>query len=375
MKNALQHYSKRVADGSKIVQFMKSLPEHDQTALATSMIPGVGDVMGVRADARNMIDNPDQRTFLNAALMAAGAIPFIPSRSQAKAASNAVQGGIDAYHASPHNFDKFSMGSIGTGEGNQTYGHGLYFSENPDVTDEYYEEFSDGLGFLVDGAASGDLSRLEANAMEAASSGKLSEYIGGLENQLSKAKIKNAGGGRFRENLSVYEDAISFSKGLDGKVVTPAKATRYKVKIDASPDDLLDWDTPISEQSDNVKSAVGKYLDDFSGADKEKILGANPLGGDIYEIEPKINTMRKRGALAPFDWDEMYRLSPNIAESLLSKGIKGVRYKDGFSRGVKGGTSNYVVFDEDIISIAKKYGIPPVIVATMLGRANREDET
>ena len=96
MKNALQHYSKRVADGSKIVQFMKSLPEHDQTALATSMIPGVGDVLGVRADARNMIDNPDQRTFLNAALMAAGAIPFIPSRSQAKAASNAVQGGIDS---------------------------------------------------------------------------------------------------------------------------------------------------------------------------------------------------------------------------------------------------------------------------------------
>jgi len=86
----------RLVDGSQIMNYLGQLPSHDQAALATSMIPGVGDVLGLRADARNMIDNPDQRTFLNAALMAAGAIPFIPSRSQAKAASNAVQGGIDS---------------------------------------------------------------------------------------------------------------------------------------------------------------------------------------------------------------------------------------------------------------------------------------
>ena len=41
--------------------------------------------------------------------------------------------GITAYHGTPHDFDKFSMDSIGTGEGAQAYGHGLYFAESEDV--------------------------------------------------------------------------------------------------------------------------------------------------------------------------------------------------------------------------------------------------
>ena len=38
--------------------------------------------------------------------------------------------GIRAYHGSPHDFDKFDLSKIGTGEGAQAYGHGLYFAEN-----------------------------------------------------------------------------------------------------------------------------------------------------------------------------------------------------------------------------------------------------
>ena len=49
---------------------------------------------------------------------------------------------ISAGHASPHNFDRFSMDKIGTGEGAQVFGHGLYFAENPRVVDEYYENFN-----------------------------------------------------------------------------------------------------------------------------------------------------------------------------------------------------------------------------------------
>jgi hypothetical protein len=49
---------------------------------------------------------------------------------------------ISAGHASPHEFERFSMDKIGTGEGAQVYGHGLYFAENPRVVDEYYENFN-----------------------------------------------------------------------------------------------------------------------------------------------------------------------------------------------------------------------------------------
>lgn len=39
--------------------------------------------------------------------------------------------GIRAFHGSPHDFERFSMGKIGTGEGEQVQGHGLYFSKDP----------------------------------------------------------------------------------------------------------------------------------------------------------------------------------------------------------------------------------------------------
>ncbi len=41
--------------------------------------------------------------------------------------------GMTTYHGSPHLFNKFRMDKIGTGEGAQAYGHGLYFAENPAV--------------------------------------------------------------------------------------------------------------------------------------------------------------------------------------------------------------------------------------------------
>src|SRR5580765_7610443 len=46
-------------------------------------------------------------------------------------------GGIRAFHGSPHSFDRFDLSKIGTGEGAQAYGHGLYFAENEGVAKGY----------------------------------------------------------------------------------------------------------------------------------------------------------------------------------------------------------------------------------------------
>src|SRR4249919_722721 len=46
-------------------------------------------------------------------------------------------GAIRAWHGSPHDFDRFDMSKIGTGEGAQAYGHGLYFAENKRVAEDY----------------------------------------------------------------------------------------------------------------------------------------------------------------------------------------------------------------------------------------------
>lgn len=45
--------------------------------------------------------------------------------------------GLTAFHGSPHRFSKFDASKIGTGEGAQAYGHGLYFAENPEIAGQY----------------------------------------------------------------------------------------------------------------------------------------------------------------------------------------------------------------------------------------------
>lgn len=44
-----------------------------------------------------------------------------------------------AYHGTPHNFEKFDLGAIGSGEGAQAHGWGLYFAENKKVAERYRE--------------------------------------------------------------------------------------------------------------------------------------------------------------------------------------------------------------------------------------------
>lgn len=43
----------------------------------------------------------------------------------------------DAFHGTPHQFDKFSTDKIGTGEGNQVFGWGLYFTDLEDIAHHY----------------------------------------------------------------------------------------------------------------------------------------------------------------------------------------------------------------------------------------------
>lgn len=53
--------------------------------------------------------------------------------------SLAMQRGMVAFHGTPHKFDKFSLEAIGTGEGAQAYGWGLYFAGKRDIA-EYYRD-------------------------------------------------------------------------------------------------------------------------------------------------------------------------------------------------------------------------------------------
>lgn len=78
---------------------------------------------------RNVLSNisPEAMHAANFLVPGAKALPRVPNP-------------IKAYHGSPHDFDKFDLSKIGTGEGSQAYGHGLYFAEHPGVAMAYKQE-------------------------------------------------------------------------------------------------------------------------------------------------------------------------------------------------------------------------------------------
>ena len=47
-----------------------------------------------------------------------------------------------AWHGSPHDFDTFDLGAIGTGDGNQVHGWGLYFAKDKKVSKQYKDVLS-----------------------------------------------------------------------------------------------------------------------------------------------------------------------------------------------------------------------------------------
>src|SRR6188768_661108 len=74
------------------------------------------------------------------ALTAMGGSAALPAET------NALRMGIKAYHGSPHDFERFDSSKIGTGEGAQAYGHGLYFAEREGVAKDYRDKLSGARG-------------------------------------------------------------------------------------------------------------------------------------------------------------------------------------------------------------------------------------
>lgn len=131
----------------------------DMSALATSPVPVVGDAVGIGADAYRYATDPSSRTPLNFGLTALSAIPFLPplvsaglgkfAQSQGKTLSAPSmtgparnQAGAIVYHGSPHKFDAFDSSKIGTGEGKQQQGIGMYLAESEKVAQKYADKES-----------------------------------------------------------------------------------------------------------------------------------------------------------------------------------------------------------------------------------------
>lgn len=224
---------------------------------------------------------------------------------------------LTAHHGTPHKVDKFTTAKIGTGEGAQVYGWGLYFAENPKVAEEYAKNVKD--WNKVDGINTklGDLSR-EMDAIRNA---------GGSWNKGYEA--------RGEELRSEYDRLMSDKLTGSGR--------KYTVSINAEPEELLNWDKPLSEQSEKVKAAAGKYFDAFvdESVRQAKEAGVqfpnrqyfydNTMPTVFYDWLAKERYMA--GSQHPEWMAGMGINSARVAsETLASLGIKGIRFLDQGSR-------------------------------------------
>jgi hypothetical protein len=239
---------------------------------------------------------------------------------------------IRAYHGSPHSFDRFSLDKIGTGEGAQAYGHGLYFAESEDVARGYRDTLAgDGL-LRPDGTIWNPQSLQHMNVRVAANRN-------GADLDATIARAREVFGRAVEssppETVAMARADLAELEALrDAGGVVPNPGSMYEVGINADPNTFLDWDKPLSEQPSGVRDAINRV-----GRDVEP-YGLDRIADDMRGID-------------------MSRMLGNRAATnrLAQEGVSGIRYLDGNSRGVGEGSSNYVVFNDELVKILRKYGI------------------
>ena len=323
----------------------------DAAALITSPVPVVGDVTGLAADVDMYMRDPESRNIPNYILSAAGVVPFVPAASQ-------IRKGIKAYHGSPQSFDRFSTEYIDTGEGAQQYGRGLYFAENEKVAKEYRDQltprdldYEDWLmGKYKDAESNQDYARMEM-------------YERAMLNETPQDFKDLAADVDYDEDYR----GLAAEVGEEIEEYGPDLGSMYEVNIDVEPDELLDWYQPISQQSKKVRDAVyanrdavdQKIVDDYFDGDRNNIVNDEMTGMRYMSNMDQINA----GTIDGTEYE------------LAEKGVKGIRYADAFTRHKSPDkqSMNYVIFDDRLISIAKKYGVAIPVAAAMLARATGED--
>ncbi|NBQ80128.1 MAG: hypothetical protein EBT99_16250, partial [Betaproteobacteria bacterium] len=242
--------------------------------------------------------------------------PFAYASAMSKASQIPGMAELIAYHGSPHKFKKFDASKIGTGEGAQAFGHGLYFAEAPRVASEYRKQLAgwpkEAKNIVNDVASLGisDDAAREVLSL-AASVGKKEVNIDTAAKWL---------GYRSRELRNLPDAQRKEILLRMSQVETPGSL--YKVDIpDEKIAQMLDWDKPLSQQPKAVQDAINKS--EYALRDEAMNLYGkkDPLGSEIASA-----------ALKPQEF----------AEHMRELGIPGIRYLDQGSRGTGKGTSNFV---------------------------------
>jgi hypothetical protein len=233
---------------------------------------------------------------------------------------------LTAYHGTPHTIQgQFDINKVGTGEGAQAYGHGIYFAENPSVAKEYQQT----LGKSELSVAGKDLEGAQKFVADRLRNSTYQDTLDWINtNKKAFGKEKTA------EYKNVLED-------LKNAQIESRTGNLYKVDIpDADIPNMLSWDKPLSQQTPEVQKIL-----------KNMGMTVEMTGQDIYRFMPEqMQAQNLNFSKRPTDAD--------VSKYLNEQGIKGIRYLDEGSRVEGKGTSNFVVFDPAEVKILEQNNKP-----------------
>jgi hypothetical protein len=314
-KRALDEFVAELFTNPQFQVRLKQLPAPSGSKLKSAwdwIVRVIANMLGMRTKALETA--LDRALSVGAALLQENADLTMPKGEAARYHTT--------WHGSPYKFYTFDLSKIGTGEGAQAYGHGLYVAEAPDVALQYSNmRAAQNMEFYAGKRKLTGLEKSVADDMTA--NGKVVARINAKANG--------------QEWLAAYERIANelVTRGIVYKVDLPAEAIAR----------MLDWDAALSNQPPEVQSA----LKDAGIADVDKWTDAGLKGRELYN-------RAKRGAPVklPLNQSDDQAFA---SERLKQAGVTGIRYLDQQSRSGEKATSNFVLFDDKLARIIEVNGV------------------
>ena len=267
--------------------------------------------------------------------------------------------GATVWQGSPHRFaptaknplGEFDATKIGTGEGEQAYGHGHYLADDAKVARTYQKSPYRTLeGVEVNGKPANEIAQSYSDYTALNNAGRFDSVEDAIAKYtLEKNQGLEIGNKAYADGMQEMVESLSKFKGnkiskIDGPIDVNSghKGQFYKVDL---PDEhiarMLDWDKPLSQQSQGVRDAISNLMRERKYPQKKIDEVLSELNG-----QQSLNYLTSSGNKA------------DASKALQQQGIPGIRYLDGGSRAGGAGTSNYVVFpgNEGMLKILERNG-------------------
>jgi hypothetical protein len=300
---------------------------------------------------------------------------------------------LDVYHGTPHTLPptprnplgEFDASKIGTGEGAQSFGYGIYTAENPAVAKDY--QFMERNWFDTSKAKYKGKSidswyeqaqkdqerafRTKDKSLEQDATARLAYWENIMTHNHPESVLK-----QFTDPEYGWDAATNYAKSIDINKFegVPTPGNLYKVDLpDQKIETMLDWDKPLIEQNKNVLNAAKKlgfaytkpqklsYEDKWALFDKNGLYDVkNPTFKTKKEAQDFLKTNKTLYPdMTGSEFHDSISTKLNqfggndkkTAEFLNSYGISGIKYLDQFSREEGKGTRNFVTFPNEVKSM------------------------